>query len=317
MNTDNAAPPEEESIPPTKTNNNDDTKGKNRLTTVSKQWDVENKGFLTDGQQKLRALDTDGKGMLSAAQLSSFAGQYDALRKENQQIKRGLIALVFLTCVFFVGTVVASVLAVKANKDTSIDVETGRMLVKNSDLPVTMHSQGISIDANEKATPDGRAMCASMDDIAKMFTGFSEGSQVRLHLNRPVDSEDDGTSEGVVVAPQESTSYYNDTHIVIGGIEFDISPENPCNEVEVGRVLQEVYGGKHRKLFRDALDHHRAQRQLNGVGIKVDEERRADGDQKHRDLLLQHAIGCLDYGDEFVYASVSCCFLNDECVCHM
>ena len=257
----NAAPTEEESIPPTKTNNNDDTKGKNRLTTVSKQWDVENKGFLTDGQQQLRALDTEGKGMLSATQLSSFADQYDALRKENQQIKRGLIALVFLTCVFFVGTVAASVLAVKANKDTSIDVQTGRMLVKNSDLPVTMHSQGISINANEKATPDGGVMCASLGDIAKMYDGFSVGSQVRLHLNPSVDSEDEDMSEGVVMAPQESTSYYNDTHIVIGGITFGISPENPCSEDHDHRAL-EVYGGKHRKLFRDVLDLHRSQRQL-------------------------------------------------------
>ena len=261
MNTDNAAPPEEESIPPTKTNNNDDTKGKNRLTTVSKQWDVENKGFLTDGQQQLRALDTEGKGMLSATQLSSFADQYDALRKENQQIKRGLIALVFLTCVFFVGTVAASVLAVKANKDTSIDVQTGRMLVKNSDLPVTMHSQGISINANEKATSDGRVMCASLGDIAKMYDGFSVGSQVRLHLDPSVASDDEDMSEGVVVAPQESTSYYNDTHIVIGGIHFDTSPENPCSEDHDHRAL-EVYGGKHRKLFRDVLDLHRSQRQL-------------------------------------------------------
>ena len=170
--------------------------------------------------------------------------------------------MVFLTCVFFVGTVAASVLAVKANKDTSIDVQTGRMLVKNSDLPVTMHSQGISINANEKATPDGGVMCASLGDIAKMYDGFSVGSQVRLHLNPSVDSEDEDMSEGVVMAPQESTSYYNDTHIVIGGITFDISPENPCSEDHDHRAL-EVYGGKHRKLFRDVLDLHRSQRQLN------------------------------------------------------
>ena len=75
------------------------------------KWDKDNKGFLKDEERALRNLDKEGTGTLTAEQLSSFADQYGALRKENKQIKRGLVGLAVLAVLLFVGTVVASVLA--------------------------------------------------------------------------------------------------------------------------------------------------------------------------------------------------------------
>jgi len=88
------------------------------LSTVSKKWDVKNKGFLSEEERALRNLDVEGTGALSAKQLAAFADEYGELRKENQQIKRGLFGIALLAILLFVGTVVASVVAAKASRDT-------------------------------------------------------------------------------------------------------------------------------------------------------------------------------------------------------
>jgi len=116
------------------------------LSVVSKKWDAANKGFLTEEERALRNLDTEGTGALTAQQLSSFAEQYCALRKENKQIKRGLVCLAILAVILFVGTVVASVVAIKASRDTATDRETGVMRASGTDSPV-------SVNTNELALP--------------------------------------------------------------------------------------------------------------------------------------------------------------------
>jgi hypothetical protein len=115
------------------------------LSVVSKKWDADNKGFLTDEERALRNLDTEGTGTLSSKQLSSFAEQYGALRKENKQIKRGLVALAVLTVLLFVGTVVASIVATKASRDTATDRETGVMLASGTDSPVSVNTNEIPL----------------------------------------------------------------------------------------------------------------------------------------------------------------------------
>jgi len=49
------------------------------LSVVSKKWDADNKGFLTQEEQALRNLDTEGTGTLTSKQLSAFAEQCGAL----------------------------------------------------------------------------------------------------------------------------------------------------------------------------------------------------------------------------------------------
>jgi len=115
------------------------------LSVVSKKWDAENKGFLTDEERALRNLDTEGTGTLSSKQLSSFAEQYGALRKENKQIKRGLVCLAILLVLFFVMTIVASVVVTKANRDTATDRETGVMRASGTDSPVSVNTNELPL----------------------------------------------------------------------------------------------------------------------------------------------------------------------------
>jgi hypothetical protein len=142
-----------------------------KMSIVSKKWDVENKGFLSPEQQQLRKLDTEGTGSLSAKQLAVFADQHKALLKENKRIKHGIMALVALTVLFFVGTVTASVLAIQANKDTSVDSATGVMTAKGTGSP-------ISISINELMFPIAALAFLPSDTVS--------------HVNRiEITSEDD------------------------------------------------------------------------------------------------------------------------------
>ena len=110
------------------------------LSVVSKKWDADNKGFLSEEERALRNLDTEGTGTLTAKQLSSFTDQYAALRKENKQIKRGLAGLGLLTVLLFGGTVVASVLAAQASRDTATNPQTGVMMAKDTNSPVSVNT---------------------------------------------------------------------------------------------------------------------------------------------------------------------------------
>lgn len=152
------------------------------LSVVSKKWDAGNKGFLSDEERALRNLDTEGTGTLTAKQLSSFAEEFGALRKENTQIKRGLVGLTLLTVLLFAGTVVASVLAAQASRDTATDPTTGVMMASGTNSPV-------SVNSNEIPLPVAALPFLPHDVVEHVKTlnfdgpGNDEGTTLRYHRN--------------------------------------------------------------------------------------------------------------------------------------
>ena len=165
----------------------------NALSVVSKKWDADNKGFLTDEERALRNLDTEGTGTLTAKQLSSFAEQYSALRKENKQIKRGLVGLALLTLLFFIGTVVvASVVAARTSRDTATDPETGVMLASGTNSPV-------SVNTNEVQLPLA-ALPFVPSDVAARVKSFSvAGPTEGAKFHRNVGAIDTVDSTSLVI----------------------------------------------------------------------------------------------------------------------
>ena len=164
----------------------------NALSVVSKKWDADNKGFLTDEERALRNLDKEGTGTLTAKQLSSFADQYGALRKENKQIKRGLVGLALLTLLLFVGTVVASVLAAQASRDTATNPNTGVMMASGTDSPVSVNTNEVELPlaALPFVPPDVAARVKSIS-----FTGPTEGA----NFHRTVGAIDTVDSTSLVI----------------------------------------------------------------------------------------------------------------------
>lgn len=164
----------------------------NALSVVSKKWDADNKGFLTDEERALRNLDKEGTGTLTAKQLSSFADQHAALRKENKQIKRGLVGLALLTLLLFVGTVTASVIAAQASRDTATNPESGVMMASGTNSPV-------SVNTNEVELPLAALPFVPSDVAARVksvsFSGPTEGA----NFHRTVGSIDTVDSTSLVI----------------------------------------------------------------------------------------------------------------------
>ena len=66
------------------------------MSTVSKQYDIGKKGFLTDEERQARALDVDGEGKIPAASAVKLAEQNAALQAEVRTLKRRQLALYFV-----------------------------------------------------------------------------------------------------------------------------------------------------------------------------------------------------------------------------
>ena len=235
---------------PSEATNAQTAAGKNKknadvgLSIVSQKWDGGNKGYLTDAERQLRRLDTDGTGTLSSDQLAAFASLHDALREENRQIKRVVWALGSLTAVLCVGTIVASVLAARANQPVEVGPHgRNQLLAKGTGRTVVTEAEGISILVQQERTSaygsgagknDSTIHCVSMDDAARLYGGFNHGTAGRLLFNSAVDAnnnEDEGSwtphsLPGMAVEGKHCG--FNDTHAFVGDVLFDISPTNPC-----------------------------------------------------------------------------------------
>lgn len=115
------------------------------LSAQSMIWDTDQKGFLTDEERALRNMDTAGTGSLTAKQLSAFADQHGALRKEMKQLKRNFLGLAGVTLLLFVGTVVASYFAFEASKDSRVDPQTGIMMTYGTNSPVSTNTNELEV----------------------------------------------------------------------------------------------------------------------------------------------------------------------------
>ena len=232
-----------------------------RLSTVSKHYDVEGKGYLTADQQMLRNLDVDGDGKLDASELGPLMKSHNQLRKDNKALRRNQMKLGATTTLFGILVIITTVFATRASKDTVVGGD-GLLASKGTGQPVVTQSRGVSIVSEMRHDEfDNTYECASMEDIAMLYKAFSEGSNVRILTN---DSEAIGFEEAIgadgesmtfpVYNVQGSQAFINDTHVKVGDVMFDISPDNNCNEegfvFEHGgrRLMHEYLQGRHLQI---------------------------------------------------------------------
>lgn len=229
-----------------------------RLSTTSKQYDVEGKGYLTTDQQMLRNLDTDGDGKLDPTELGPLMKSHNQLRKDNKALRRNQLFLGGTTALFGIIVIITTVFAVRASKDTVVGGD-GLLESKGTGQPVVTQSRGVSIVSEMRHDEFENAYeCARMEDVAKMYKAFSEGSDVRILTN---DSEAIGLEEDIgfdgelmtfpVYNVQGSQAAINDTHVNVGDAMFHIAPDNICNEEGVDfeqggrRLMYDHLQGRH------------------------------------------------------------------------
>jgi len=156
----------------TTTNNNH-----SRLSTVSRQWDTERKGYLTTSQRLARTADKDGKGYLSAEEARSMGSQIanltDQYRKVQQRLKRVLLLLVVLCG----ATITTAYFAITGNQETMVD-ENGALLAADGGTQVSVKSLGLKIftyTMPSTSTTSGSKVCLSADDLALAWTENENG----------------------------------------------------------------------------------------------------------------------------------------------
>ena len=141
--------------------------GDNRLSAVSKRYDVDGKGYLDDVEQKMRKMDTAGKGHLDNSAIYSIFQELDNSQKKllgNKRIVTGLIIFVLLQSTIMFGLVF---LSVHLSKDFSPNGY--GMLVGKNDENIVLG--GLSFDVPDVVV-DGfnpPVACISSDTAAAMY----------------------------------------------------------------------------------------------------------------------------------------------------
>lgn len=224
----------------------------NGMSVVSRKYDVEDKGFLTEEQQMLRNLDSKGTGQLTPEQLAPLMNSYKELMKENAKNSRLIKILFAVVVVLGVGTIVASVLAANYAKDTSVSSD-GALVKKGSDQAVITTSQGVSVSTVEAADPTTGEyfQCIAFEHAADLWVSFKRGTPARISINETLSvgqGVDDGEISYGIMDIGGGKASINETHTTIGDIVLDTRADNPCN-----RILLENYeereGGDNRELF--------------------------------------------------------------------
>jgi hypothetical protein len=123
---------------------NDEPQKDNRnvLSSVSKRYDVGDKGFLTDIEQEMRGMDSDNVGHLTNAKVSAIVSETLALREKTDRMKTWIGILGVFVVILALSNLGTAFAAAWLAKDTTVNESTGVLLMKDSDTPVAVQSYG-------------------------------------------------------------------------------------------------------------------------------------------------------------------------------
>lgn len=193
--------------------------------------------------------------------LKQFVKHHNELREDNRDLKNkcaklgvNQILLGAATVFFGIASIVSTVVAVRASKDTVVGVD-GVLVAKGTGDDVLVHSKGVSVVSQLRDFLDDEGdtvECFKMADIAELYKAFGEGTDALVHTDGSAATagfDDGSTVDGAVTKIQGAAAFMNDTHVIIGDLAIDISPDNPCNSGG------EEFPDGSLKVFRDHLDY--------------------------------------------------------------
>jgi len=194
-----------------------------KLSVVSTQWDVENKGYLSKAQQSMRNMDEEGTGTLSADKLAIFANSMEGVTRENKEQKKRILGLGFLVVVLFASTLIGTILAIKANKEISVTPD-GLAVAPSTGLVLRTEAQGFAagstyvLDEETGITHE----CVLLSDIAEMYIAYGKGMTVTYKGNAGDLEDVDENTAPIHVA--SGGAYISTEHVQFGEeIKFQIS----------------------------------------------------------------------------------------------
>jgi hypothetical protein len=263
-----------------------------QLSSISRNYDLGDKGFLTDTEQQMRGMDSDNVGHLTNAKVSAIVNETLGLREKNGRMKLWLGILGVAVVVLGLSNLGTAFAAAWLAKDTTINESTGQLLVKDSDTPVTVQSTGLT--SNLVLEESNSYGCMDREDAAKLWSGLLDGTPSSLTVQDPSQQEDadvDPTLQAFsALVLSNNGATWNETMAcmpVEGGsgdkvcVDFT---DSRCDSADsAGRALEVIDHHTRRKLFHAAGQGQR--------GLAVDDNGR----------LVAVTMSFSDYDDGVVY----------------
>jgi len=214
------------------------TKQPSKLSIVSTQWDVENKGYLSKVQQGMRNMDEEGTGTLSSDKLAIFANTMEGVSRENKEQKKRILGLGFLVVVLFVSTLIGTILAIKANKEISVTPD-GLAVAPSTGLALRTEAQGFAAESTYVLDEETGITheCVLLSDIAEMYIAYGKGMTVTYKgIAGDLEDVDENTAPIHVAS---GGAYISTEHVQFGeAIKFKIS--SPVCDRLLGATVEDA-----------------------------------------------------------------------------
>jgi hypothetical protein len=164
------------------------------LSKVSRNYDLGGKGFLTDTEQQMRGMDDDNLGHLNNAQVSEIVAETLALREKTGRMKMWLGILGVFVIVLGLSNLGTAFAAAWLAKDTTVNESTGQLLVKGSDIPVTVQSTGqtayLVLEEMNSFTQQQQYGCMPREDAATLWNGVLNGTASAITIQEASQQDD-------------------------------------------------------------------------------------------------------------------------------
>jgi hypothetical protein len=248
------------------------------LSKVSSYYDVGAKGFLTDTEKQMRGMDSDNLGHLTNAQVSSVVTETLALREKNDQMKKWIGILGVFVIILALSNLGTAFAAAWLAKDTTVN-ETGQLLMKDSDTPVTVRANGqTSTLVLEQSSSYG---CMDREEAATLWAGVLDGTTSALTIQESSSQQDDDPTVASFVAKTLITNgaTWNETMACMPISNDNGSGEKVCidftdsrcdaHHTGSSRALEVIDHHTRRKLFHAAGQGHRGLGHADGEHVDV------------------------------------------------
>lgn len=236
----------EEGIPTTSTSSNRQLRhaGSSRLSLVSKQYDIRGEGHLDETEQKMRAMDREGRGYVPNEQVYQILQDQSRMQASLKAAKRLLILFAVLLVILAVANIGIAFAAAKLAKDTTIQNDV--LVVKGTDTSVATNSHAdlYNIETSQTVSGNGTTIVVTTmtrADAEEMRSSCIGGGSVNLVRSWPYYRFNDVISVCPADSyPSNNNNKYTFAYTSGNNIEVDCSTSDDTCIVSGKGLLQEV-----------------------------------------------------------------------------
>lgn len=215
-----------------------------RLSMVSKQYDIRGEGELDETEQKMRAMDVEGRGYISNEQVYQILQDQSRTQKALLTAKRLLIFFAVLLIILAAANIGIAFAAAKLAKDTTVQGDV--LVVKGTDTSVATNSHAdlYDITTTESLQGSNATMMTTMsyDDAVQMYTSCIGGGSVNMVRTWPGYRFNDVVSLCPADSYPKNGNVYTYAYASGNNIQVDCSSSESSGECTVtgSGLLQEV-----------------------------------------------------------------------------